>query len=237
MCIYLVALTCKYMFVLYAIFCCMTAVVAVVGVLFFVFLLLSTSEYTGMDAVGGWVSCRTCTDTITLFTMGKVFTSCTRHHAIHWLKWKRYLYASLHLTLTSCTMGVRPSNTWYTGSFFSSLSLFCKATGRHTTQLLSAMYKYNLNSQHMTTSSHHTHNVYNHYMWDMTNVNTFLDRVFTSSYSACAITSGGTLGGSGGASVGGELTCVSYLLSSLLACDLPLQCIYFVYIQETYCVT
>ena len=55
--IYLVALTCKYMFVLHAIFCCITAVVAVVGVLFFVFLLLSTSEYMGMDDVGGWVSC------------------------------------------------------------------------------------------------------------------------------------------------------------------------------------
>ena len=49
---------------LYAIFSCITASVAVVGVLFFVFLLLSTSEYTGMDTVGGWVSCRTCTDTI-----------------------------------------------------------------------------------------------------------------------------------------------------------------------------
>ena len=50
---------------LYAIFSCITASVAVTSVLFFVFLLLSTSEYTGMDNVGGWVSCRTCTDTIT----------------------------------------------------------------------------------------------------------------------------------------------------------------------------
>ena len=89
-CVHILWSPTEYVYIL----CCIAVVVAVVcDPDIRLFLLLSTTEYNiGMENVGGWVSCRTCTDTIIIFTLWDI------HVHVHHTKLFLHLFTShLHL--------------------------------------------------------------------------------------------------------------------------------------------